>query len=223
MASVKELKASARPKAGKGAARAERRAGRIPAVIYGDNQPPVTISVDDKETRTAIFAGNFLTSVFNIEVDGQKHRVIPRDFVLDPLKDIPIHIDFLRLGKDAKVRVSVPLRVVGTEVSPGVKRGGTVNIVTHTVELEADPASIPQVIEIDVSKLDINSSVHLSGIELPKGVAPLLREDQTLVTVVPPSGLGEEPKAEEAAATTAAPAGGAAAPAAKAPAADKKK
>ncbi len=234
MASVKELKASARPKAGKGAARAERRAGRVPAVIYGGNEPPVTVSLADKEARTAIFAGHFLTTVFDIDLDGKKHRVIPRDFALDPIKDVPIHIDFLRLGKGAKIRVSVPLRVRGAEVSPGVKRGGTVNIVAHAVELEADPDHIPQFIEVDVSKLEINSSVHLSDVELPKGVVPVLRDDQTLVTVVPPSGYGEEAKSADAAAApaagaaapaagAAAPAAGAKAPAAKAPAADKKK
>lgn len=157
MATVKELKATARPKAGKGAARAERREGRVPAVIYGDNQAPVTISIDDKSARQAIFAGHFLTTIFNIDLDGKKHRVIPRDFSLDPVKDFPLHIDFLRLGVGAKIRVSVPLHVTGAEVSPGVKRGGTVNIVNHTVELEADVEHIPQFIEVDVSKLEITT------------------------------------------------------------------
>jgi large subunit ribosomal protein L25 len=220
MATVKELKATARPKAGKGAARAERRAGRVPAVIYGDNKPPVTISLDDKLVRQSIFAGHFLTTLFNIDLDGQKYRVIPRDYALDPVKDFPLHVDFLRLGDGATIRVSVPLHVKGAEVSPGVKRGGTVNIVNHTVELEADVDHIPQFIEVDVSKLEINNSVHLSDVELPKGVKPVLREGMTLVTIVPPSGMGEE--AKPAADAAAAPAAGAAAPAAgaaKAPAA----
>ncbi|MEH2510621.1 large subunit ribosomal protein L25 [Nitrobacteraceae bacterium AZCC 1564] len=231
MATVKELKATARPKAGKGAARAERRAGRVPAVIYGDNQPPLTISLDDKAVRQSIFAGHFLTTLFNIDLDGKKHRVIPRDYALDPVKDFPIHVDFLRLAQGATIRVSVPLHVTGAEVSPGVKRGGTVNIVNHTVDLEADVEHIPQFIEVDVSKLEINNSIHLSDVELPKGVKAVSRDDQTLVTVVPPSGYAEETKAAgaaEAAAAGAAPAAGAAAaPAAgaKAPAAggDKKK
>ena len=222
MATVKELKATARPKAGKGAARAERRAGRVPAVIYGDNQAPLTISLDDKAARQAIFAGHFLTTIFNIDLDGKKHRVIPRDFSLDPVKDFPLHVDFLRLGAGAKIRVSVPLHVTGAEVSPGVKRGGTVNVVNHSVELEADADHIPQFIEVDVSKLEINNSVHLSEVNLPKGVKAL-RDDLTLVTVVPPSGYGEEAKtgADAAAAGAAPAAGAAAAPAAgaKAPAA----
>jgi len=220
MATVKELKATARPKAGKGAARAERRAGRVPAVIYGDNKPPVTISLDDKTVRQSILAGHFLTTLFNIDLDGQKYRVIPRDYALDPVKDFPLHVDFLRLGEGATIRVSVPLHVKGAEVSPGVKRGGTVNIVNHTVELEADVDHIPQFIEVDVSKLEINNSLHLSNVDLPKGVKPVSRDDVTLVTVVPPSGMGEE--AKSAADAAAAAAGAAAAPAAgaaKAPAA----
>src|ERR1700760_844439 len=137
MATVKELKATARPKSGKGAARAERRAGKVPGVIYGNNQPPTTISVNDAELRQRILAGRFLTTIYNIDLDGKKHRVIPRDFSLDPVKDFPIHVDFLRLGEGATIRVSIPLHVVGAEASPGVKRGGTVNIVNHTVEVEA--------------------------------------------------------------------------------------
>ena len=102
MATVKEMKATARPKAGKGAARAERRAGRVPGVIYGDNKTPVTISVDHAELKQRIYAGRFLTTIYELEVDGAKHRVIPRDFQLDPVKDLPIHVDFLRLGEGAQ-------------------------------------------------------------------------------------------------------------------------
>ena len=109
MATVKELKATARPKSGKGAARAERRAGRVPGVIYGDNQPPVTISVDDRDLRQRILAGRFLTTLFDIELEGKKHRVIPRDYHLDPVKDFPIHVDFMRLGEGATFRVTLPL------------------------------------------------------------------------------------------------------------------
>jgi large subunit ribosomal protein L25 len=125
MATVKELKATARPQSGKGAARAERRAGRVPGVIYGNNQPPVTISVDDKELRQRILAGRFLTTIYDIDLEGKKHRVIPRDFHLDPVRDFPLHVDFMRLGEGATIRVSVPLHVVNGEASPGVKRGGT--------------------------------------------------------------------------------------------------
>lgn len=212
MATVKELKATARPKSGKGAARAERRAGRVPAVIYGDNQPPVPISVDDRELRLRIFAGHFLTTIYEIDLEGKKHRVIPRDYHLDPVKDFPVHVDFMRLGEGATIRVSVPLHVKGTEASPGIKRGGTVNIVTHTIDLQASVENIPQFIEVDVAGLEINHSIHLSEVTLPAGTKAVSRADQTLVTIVPPSGYAEELKA--AAAAAAAPAEGAAAPAA---------
>src|SRR6476620_6105925 len=222
MATVNELKATARPKSGKGAARAERRAGRVPGVIYGNNQPPVTISVEDKELRQRILAGRFLTTLVDIDLEGKKHRVIPRDFHLDPVKDFPIHVDFMRLGEGATIRISVPLHVERADASPGVKRGGTVNIVTHAIELECSVDNIPQFVDADVSGLEIGYSLHLSDIKLPAGVKSLMREDATLVTIVPPSGYAEEQKAAAAAAAagTAAPAAGAAAaPAAAAPAA----
>ncbi len=222
---VRELKATARPSVGKGAARAERRAGRVPGVIYGNNQPPLPISVDDRELRQRITAGRFLTTIYDVELEGKKHRVIPRDFHLDPVKDFPIHVDFMRLGEGATIRISVPLHVVKSEGSPGVKRGGTVNIVTHTIDLECSVDNIPQYIDADASGLEIGYSLHLSDIKLPAGVKSLTREDQTLVTIVPPSGYAEAAAAAAAAAGTvaapgAAPApGAAAAPAAGAPAA----
>lgn len=225
MATVKELKATSRPVGGKGAARAERRAGRVPGVIYGDNKPPVAISVNDAELRQRILAGRFLTTIYDIELEGKKHRVIPRDFHLDPVKDFPLHVDFLRLGEGATIRVSVPLHVNGAEAAPGVKRGGTINIVTHTIELEAEAESIPQYLEVDVSQLDIGTSLHITDIKLPKGVKTLARDaDLTLVTIVPPSGYGEEAATPAAAAAAAPAAAGAKAPAAgaKAPAAGAK-
>jgi large subunit ribosomal protein L25 len=218
---VKELKATARPKSGKGAARAERRAGRVPGVIYGNNQPPVTISVDDRDLRQRILAGRFTTTIYDIDLEGKKHRVIPRDFHLDPVRDFPIHVDFMRLGEGATIRISVPLHVVNSEAAPGIKRGGTVNIVTHALELECSVDNIPQYVEADASGLEIGYSLHLSDIKLPSGVKSLTRTDATLVTIVPPSGYAEEQKAAAAAAAAAAggavaaaPAAGAAAPAA---------
>src|ERR1043166_4551079 len=115
MATVKEIKATARPKAGKGAARAERRAGRVPGVIYGDSKPPVTISLDHAELRQRIYAGRFLTTIHEVEVDGVKHRVIPRDFQLDPIRDLPIHVDFMRLGVGAQIRVNIPVHVLNAD------------------------------------------------------------------------------------------------------------
>jgi large subunit ribosomal protein L25 len=216
MATVKELKATARPKSGKGAARAERRAGRVPGVIYGNNEPPLTISVDDADLRQRILAGRFLTTIYDIDLEGKKHRVIPRDFHLDPVRDFPVHVDFMRLGEGASIRVSVPLHIVRADAAPGVKRGGTVNIVTHNIDLECSVDNIPQYVEADISGLEISYSLHLSDITLPAGVKSRMRENVTLVTIVPPSGYAEEMKA---AAEAAAAAAGAAAVAGASPAA----
>src|ERR1700719_3734326 len=215
MATVNELKATARPASGKGAARAERRAGRVPGVIYGNNQPPMTISVDDTELRQRILAGRFLTTIYDIDLEGKKHRVIPRDFHLDPVRDFPLHVDFMRLGEGATIRVRIPLRVQNAEAAPGVKRGGTVYIITHPSDRECSVHIIPQYIEADVSSPEISHSLHLSDIKLPAGVKSLSREDVTLVTIVPPSGYAEELKAAAAAAARG-PAAAAAAPAARA-------
>jgi large subunit ribosomal protein L25 len=193
----------------------------------------VTISVDDAELRQCILAGRFLTTIYDIDLEGKKHRVIPRDFHLDPVRDFPIHVDFMRLGEGATIRINVPLHVVNSEAAPGIKRGGTVNIVTHALELECSVDNIPQYVEADASGLEIGYSLHLSDIKLPAGVKSLTRSDATLVTIVPPSGYAEEQKAAAAAAAAAAtgavaavpaagaaaPAAGAAAPAAGAPAA----
>jgi large subunit ribosomal protein L25 len=217
MATVNELSATARPMAGKGAARAVRREGRVPGVIYGDSKEPISIALDHKELRQRIYAGHFLTTVFNIEVDGTKHRVIPRDFQLDPVKDNPIHVDFMRLGEGATVRVRVPIHVINADAAPGIKRGGTVNIVTHGILVRAPADAIPQGFDVDLTGLEINYSKHLSDIQIPDNVKVLEHGDITLVTIVPPSGYAEEMKQAAEAAAAAATAAEAAAAAPPAP------
>ncbi|MBX3524130.1 MAG: 50S ribosomal protein L25/general stress protein Ctc [Xanthobacteraceae bacterium] len=227
MAAAKELKAVKRENAGKGAARAERRAGRVPGTVYGENQPAASISVDSVELGRSIFAGRFLTTVFDLDINGQKTRVIPRDFQLDPLKDQPIHVDFQRLGKGAVIKVAVPVHFVNQADSPGIKRGGTLNVVRHTVEFMAPAESIPESITADLAGLEINDSLHISAVKLPEGVVPLIRDrDFTIATIVPSSGYLEEmaaaaqkAKADAAAAEAAAAAGTPAAGDAAAPAA----
>src|SRR6266516_937664 len=215
MTKVKALKATARSRAGTGAARAVRREGRVPGVVYGDGAAPLPISLDFKELRQNIFAGHFLTSIYELEVDGARHRVIPRDFQLDPVRDVPIHVDFLRLGEGARIRVRIPVHVKNADQAPGVKRGGTVNIVEHSVEVLCLADAIPEAIDVDLTGLEINRSVHLSDLTLPQNVRPVTRRDVTLVTIVAPSGYLEEQKAAaEAAAAAAAPGAPGAAPAA---------
>jgi large subunit ribosomal protein L25 len=216
MATVKELKATARARVGKGAARAERRTGRVPGVIYGDGKEPLAISLDHAELKQRIYAGRFLTAIHDINVDGVKHRVIPRDYQLDPLRDLPVHVDFMRLGEGAQIRVKIPIHIINADQAPGVKRGGAVNIVTHTIEVRCPAEAIPSAIEVDVSGVDIGHSRHLKEINLPAGVTVLGQQDRTLVTIVAPSGYLEEQRAAAAAAAAAAggaPVEGAAAPA----------
>jgi large subunit ribosomal protein L25 len=191
MATVNLIKAAVRSKAGKGAARSERKAGRVPGIIYGDNKPPTPISLDYKDLHQRIYAGHFLTTIHDIEIDGTKHRVIPRDFQLDAVHDLPLHVDFMRLGEGATIRVNIPVRVKNADQSPGVKRGGTVSIVAHTIAVRCRADAIPAGVDVDVSDLDINYSRHLSDIKLPEGVKAVERRDVTLVTVVPPSGYAE--------------------------------
>src|SRR5215475_2578211 len=167
MATVQKLKATARPKGGKGAARAARRAGQVPGVIYGENKPPLMVLLDHSELRQRIYAGRFLTTLYNLDVDGTKHRVIPRDFQLDAIKDLPMHVDFLRVSEGASIRVHIPVHVLNADQAPGVKRGGAVNIVTHTVEVVCPADAIPESIDVDISGLDINYSKHLNEITLP--------------------------------------------------------
>jgi len=203
MTAIKELKATARAKVGKGAARAERRAGRVPAVIYGDGKAPLGISLDYTEITRTIYAGHFLTTLFNVDVEGEKHRVIPRDYQLDPIKDLPLHVDFLRVAVGSTLEVDVPVHFVNAEASPGLKRGGTLNIVSHTVALNVPADAIPDAINVDLTGREIGDSLHLSSVTLPAGVTSAIHGDDTLATIVAPSGL-KEAEADEAAAAAAA-------------------
>ena len=204
MSDMKQIKAVARDRAGKGAARAVRRQGQVPAVIYGGGQPAEAIALDFNQTKQLIFGGHFLTTIFEIDVDGQTIRAIPRDYQLDPVRDFPVHIDFLRLSAGQMIKVVVPVHVVGQDRSPGVRRGGTVQVVEHSVELLVPSDQIPDFIEASVADLDIGSSVHLSDITLPTGAKATSTENMTLVTVVAPTGLTETDAAPAAAEGTAA-------------------
>lgn len=224
MAQAVELKAQARSGVGKGAARATRREGRVPAVIYGDKQSPLTISLDFNETLQRIYAGGFLSHIVTLDVDGQKHRVLPRDYQLDPVKDLPLHVDFLRVGANTRLTVEVHVNFINELESPGLKRGGTLNIVRHTVELSSPADSIPEEITVDLTGLDINDSVHINSVKLPEGVRPTITDRNfTIATVVAPSGMrSEEATADAAPEAAAAPAANAK-PAAEAKAAPAKK
>ncbi len=229
-----EIKATARARAGKGAARQARREGNVPAVIYGDKQPPEIIAINGNDLWKQYIKGQFTSSVFEIAVGENRIRVIPRDVQLDPVKDHPVHVDFLRIGKDGIIRVFVPVRFINHALSPGLKRGGVLNIVRHDVEIFCPYDGIPAAFEIDLDGLEIGRSIHISSVAMPDGVSPVIsNRDFTLATIAgakkdddeSSSASGEGAAAGDAKAAApakgAAPAaGGKAAPAAK-PAAKK--
>lgn len=203
MSDFATLKAEPRERVGKGSARAARREGRVPAVIYGNKQEAVSITIAHNELMRLINRGSFLSSALDIEVTGRKERVLPRDIQLHPVTDWPIHVDFLRLSRDAVVNIAVPVTVINQEDSPGIKRGGVLNMVRHEVELTCPADAIPDQIVIDVTGLEVGDSVHISSVKLPEGVVPVIQDrDFTIATIQAPSGLKSE-AAEEAAAEAA--------------------
>ncbi|MFV0281157.1 MAG: 50S ribosomal protein L25/general stress protein Ctc [Rhodoblastus sp.] len=216
MAEKKTLAASVRSGTGKGAARSVRREGRIPAVIYGGGETAQPISLDRKTATQLVYAGRFLTTIFEIDVDGKTERVIPRDYQLDRVKDTVLHVDFLRLKAGSRLRVEVPVHFINVETAPGIKRGGTVNIVRHTVEMFVPADNIPESITADLAGYDFNDSLHISSIKLPEGCKPTITDrDFTIATIAPPAVEKEVEPAPvvDAAAAAAAPAAAAAAPA----------
>ncbi|MEJ8572233.1 50S ribosomal protein L25/general stress protein Ctc [Microbaculum marinum] len=205
MSATVSLKAAARERVGKGAARAERRAGRIPAVIYGGKEPATPITLDFRDISLRLRGGHFLTTVFEIEVDGNKIRALPRDVQTDPVKDFPVHVDFLRLTKGAKISVEIPVTFLNEEDCPGIRRGGVLNVVRHEIEVMAPVDEIPDEIVADLAGLDIGDSLHISAIALPEGVEPTITDrDFTVATIAAPASLkSEEEEAEEAEAAEA--------------------
>ena len=202
-----EIKAKARPRAGKGAARQVRREGLVPGVIYGDKEQPVTIALDANDLGKTIAKGKFLSTLFMLDVDGNKTRVIPRDVQLDPVKDFPIHVDFQRIGATGTIRVMVPCRFVNDALSPGLKRGGVLNIVRHEVEVIAPADNIPAIFEFDLTGLEIGRSIHISALKLPEGVRPVIaNRDFTVATIAGAKGDTDKAAAADAAAVAAAPA-----------------
>jgi large subunit ribosomal protein L25 len=198
MADNSQLTAQARDRAGKGVARALRREGRVPAVVYGDKKSPDLVSLAYNEVNRLWNKGSFMSALLDLEVDGKVQRVIPRDVQLDPVKDFVIHVDFLRLGKGAKIAVEVPVNFTNEEESPGIKRGGILNIVRHDVELNCPAESIPESIEVDLTGTDIGDSIHISAVKLPDGVTPAITDrDFTIATVAAPAALVSEDNAEE--------------------------
>ena len=201
MSNSYELKAEARERVGKGSARDLRRNGYIPAVIYGDKQPPLSIALPYKDVTLKIHGGGFLTTLATIEVDGKKIRVLPKDYQLDPVRDFTMHVDFLRISKNTTVTVEVPVHFINEEICPGIKRGGVLNIVRHAVEVTCPADAIPEHFIADLAELQLGDGIHISHITLPDGVSPTITDrDFTIATIATPAGLKSE---EDAAADEA--------------------
>ena len=193
------LAAETRDRAGKGASRALRRDGRVPAVVYGEKKEPLSIHVEEKQLSRMLHTGRFMNSVVMVDVGGKAHRTLPKAVDFHPVTSRPIHVDFLRIGEHTKVTVGVPVRFDNEEESPGLKRGGVLNVVQHELELVCDAAHIPNEIHIDLTGLEIGDTIHISQVSLPEGVTPANEdEDFTVATIVAPSAMKAEE--EEAAA-----------------------
>jgi large subunit ribosomal protein L25 len=188
------LPAEARDRAGKGASRALRREGRVPAVVYGEKKEPLSIHVEEKLLSKMLSTGHFMNSVVMIDFEGKPNRTLPKAIDFHPVTSRPIHVDFLRIGEHTKVHVAIPMRFDNEEQSPGLKKGGVLNVVVHELEIVCDAASIPNEIHIPLDGLEIGDSIHIGQVKLPDGVVPAnTDEDFTVATIVAPSAM----KAEE--------------------------
>jgi large subunit ribosomal protein L25 len=208
MAQTNALKAEVRERVGKGAARAVRRQDKVPAVIYGDRKPPIPIALPQREMTHRLHAGGFLTHLMQIDVDGEEIRVIPKDYQLDPVRDFLIHVDFLRVGEGARLTLDVPVHFRNHPESPGLKRGGVLNVVRHAIEMVVPADAIPEFVEVDLTGLDIGDSVHISAVTLPQGVVPTITDrDFTVATIAGSAAMlpeeAEKAEAEEAEAEAA--------------------
>ena len=199
MSNVYEIAAEKRERAGKGIARALRREGLVPAVIYGDKKDPEGIALKLGEVKKLFNTGRMLNTLLDIEIDGKKQRAIARDVQLHPVRDDILHADFLRLGKGAKIAVEVAVNFLNEETCPGLKKGGVLNVVRYTVELNCPADNIPASIDLDLAEADMNDSLHISEVALPEGVEPVISDrDFTIATIAAPAALkSEESGAEE--------------------------
>ncbi|MFP4537718.1 MAG: 50S ribosomal protein L25/general stress protein Ctc [Dichotomicrobium sp.] len=196
MAEISELSAEPRDTAGSAAARAIRKNGGVPAIVYGGRGGPEKLTLNYKEVWKQVETGHFLSTVYMLNINGKKTRVLPKDVQFDPVRDFVEHVDFMRLAKDAVVEVEVAVHVINEDDSPGLERGGVLNFVRHTIELSCPADSIPEYVEIDVSGLDIGDSLHISEVTLPDRVTPTITDrDFTILTIVGASPV--EPEAEE--------------------------
>jgi large subunit ribosomal protein L25 len=197
MADIQTIAAASRERGGKGTARAARRAGKVPAVIYGNNEEPILITVDRIKLEQEINKSGFMIRLLNVEVDDKKHRVLPRDTQFHPVTDRPIHVDFLRYSAERRLTVEVPVRFLNEDDSPGLKTGGVINVVRHAIEVACVADSIPENFEIDLAGLEIGDSIHASALILSEGVELTITDrDFTIATIAAPTVMAVEEEVE---------------------------
>ncbi len=198
MQDIGELQVEARDENGKGAARAIRRQGRIPAVVYGHDMPARSISLSRRDLEQELARGGFMNRLLNLKLEDKSQRVLPREVQFHVVTDAPIHVDFLRLGEDAELNIMVPVIFLNEEESEGLRRGGVLNVVRHEIEVMCRADAIPESIEVDLTGLDIGDSIHISSVALPDGVAPTITDrDFTIATIAAPSLRPEDEEEEE--------------------------
>ncbi|WP_193367428.1 50S ribosomal protein L25/general stress protein Ctc [Pelagibius marinus] len=201
MADVVDFPAASRERAGKGPARAARRAGQVPGVIYGAKKDPTLISVEERLLNKLLHQGGFFSTLFDVKMDGKSERVLARDVQFDPVTDFPVHIDFLRVSAATSVNVEVAVHFINEEECPGLKEGGVLNVVRHEIELACRADAIPSQIEIDLTGLQIGDGVHISMVKLPDGVVPTITDrDFTIATIAAPTVVRDEAAEEQEAA-----------------------
>ncbi|MBC2777456.1 50S ribosomal protein L25/general stress protein Ctc [Parasphingopyxis marina] len=184
------LSAEVRERAGKGASRAIRREGRVPAVIYGEKKDPEPIHIEERELVKMLHTGHFMNSLVTVKLGDAETRTLPKDIQFHPVTDRPMHVDFLRIGKGATITLEIPVRFINEEASPGLKRGGVLNVVRHELELTCPADEIPSEIEVALDGLEVGDSIHISQVELPEGVTSAIDDrDFTIAGVVAPSAL----------------------------------
>ncbi len=204
MAETPVLEAVARAGVGKGAARSARREGMVPGVIYGGGEEPQPINVKFNELLKHLKRGKFLSTLLNVKVDGADTRVICRGVQRDVVKDLPTHVDFLRLSEKSRISLFIPVEFINADKAPGIKRGGVLTVVRHEVELVVTAAEIPEILTVDLTGFNVNDTIHISNITLPKGARPTITDrDFVIANIQAPSGLksadNEEAEAEEGA------------------------
>ena len=193
MAEIQTILASSRVRAGKGNARAARREGRVPAVIYGNNENPILITLDKIQLERELSKNGFFIRLIDVEVEGKKHRVLPRDTQFHPVTDQPLHVDFLRYSADRKLTVEVPVQFLNENDSPGLKTGGVLNVVRHAIEVTCIADSIPEMFEVDLTGLEVGDSIHASTLSLSEGVELTISDrDFTIATIAAPTILTVE-------------------------------